>query len=321
MDMGKKNNLSRIAALAIALTAAVGLSGCSLFTPTRDEVPPKTVRTKVTTPVIATKGVLTVALDGSDAPQAMDDGEGGLTGYAVDVSYAIAERLGLRVEFVTDEGPDAVGSDAADIYIGATDDDETEDVAVTGVYLEDAPALFSREEGDGSVLAASDLAGLTVGVQTSSRAQDVLTATGVDIQQKTYGNVNECLSALCSGEVDLVACDATAGAYLSRAFSGVHFAGVLDTPESFGIALRARNTDLEAAIEDALDDLAADGTLEAIHVAWYGGMPVSISDSMVSGIMTSEEREQAEEERRRAEEAAAGDEDSAEDEGAAEEAA
>lgn len=319
MDMGKKNNLSRIAALAIALITAVGLSGCSLFTPTRDEVPPKTVRTKVTTPVIANKGVLTVALDDSDAPQAMEDGEGGLTGYAVDVSYAIAERLGLKVEFVTDEGPDAVGSDAADIYIGATDDDEMDDVAVTGVYLEDAPALFSREQGDGSVLSADDLAGLTVGVQTSSRAQDVLTATGVDVQQKTYGNVNECLSALSSGEVDLVACDATAGAYLSRAFSGVHFAGVLDAPESYGIALRARNTDLAAAIEGALDDLAADGTLEAIHIAWYGGMPVTISNSMVSGIMTSEERKQAEEERRRAEEEA-DDEEAAEDEAAEDEA-
>lgn len=299
MYKGMKIRLARLAALSGAFLAVAGLGGCSLLTPTRAEVPPRTVRTKVTTPVIATKGVLTVAIDASDAPQAMEAADGGLVGYSVDVARAIAQRLGLKVSFVTDEGPDVVGSDAADIYIGATSDDESDDVEVAGSYLENAPALFSASDSISAPVSISDLSGMTVGVQSSSAAQDIIASTDAPVTVETYGNVNECLEALGSGEVDLAACDATAGSYLARAHGGAHFVGALDSATSYGIAVRARNADLSAAVMGALDELEADGTLDAIHTAWYGRMPRSIADSMVSGVLTSEERRAAEEEERR----------------------
>ncbi|MDY2777687.1 MAG: transporter substrate-binding domain-containing protein [Collinsella sp.] len=309
MDKGTMNRFSRIAVCTLACLAALGLGGCSLLTPTRAEVPPKTVRTKITTPVIANKGVLTVALDAADAPQAMNDADGRLVGYSVDVAYAIAERLGLKVEFVTDEGPDSVGkSDSADIYIGATSDDETDDVLVIGTYLENAPSIFARTEGageQGGSLSAADLSGAKIGVQISSAAQDVLVSSGVDAEFKTYGNVNECLEALGSGEVDYVACDATAGAYLARAHAGTSFAASLDTPSSIGIAIKAKRTELIDAIQGALDEISADGTLDAIHRAWYGDMPMSTAEFLLSGIQTSEERELAKREQAAAQEQAA----------------
>ena len=35
---------------------------------------------------------------------------------------------------------------------------------------------------------------------------------------------------------------------------------------------------------DALDEIEADGTLDAIHTAWYGTMPVGIGESLVAGL-------------------------------------
>lgn len=57
---------------------------------------------------LVTPGTLTVALDTSDAPQAMQGADGNLTGYAVDAARALASRMGLKVAFV-----DASSADSA----------------------------------------------------------------------------------------------------------------------------------------------------------------------------------------------------------------
>ncbi len=75
------------------------------------------------------------------------------------------------------------------------------------------------------------------------------------------------------------------------------FAGALDASDGYGIAVRTMNDELLDAVTSAMDEIAADGTLEAIHTAWYGTMPVSIEDALVSGLTTSSERRRAEEEK------------------------
>lgn len=308
----------RLVAGACALLVAVSLGGCSLLTPSRADVPPEETLTKLTTPAIATKGVLTVGIVADDAPQVTTDEDGQLQGYTIDVARALAKNLGLDVTFVTSSDPSSVGSSGEpDIYLGATADDATDDVAVSGDFLEDAPALFARTS-DGAaagLLTTDDLAGKTVAVQMGSSTQDLLTKAGISAEQKTYSNVNECLMALENGEVDYAACDATAGAYIARAYSDVSFAGTFDTATTYGIAVRTINTDLTDAVTEALNDLVNDGTLDAIHTAWYGDLPSSLSDVLVSGVTTSEDREAATKEQ---EEAAADKaEESADEEDAA----
>lgn len=301
MDMGRARRLARLTACSLATAGALGMCGCTLLVPTRAELPPRFVRSRVSTPAIASKGVLVVGIDSSDAPQAMLDADGRMTGYAADIAYALGDRLGLDVEFDTDASPDKVGSSGSvDVYIGADADSDAKGVSVVGAYLESAPALFTKTAaGKPSPVSSSvsDLSDATIGVQASSAAQDLLVAAGIEAEQKTYSNVNECLEALDAGEVDYVACDATAGAYLSRAYGDIVFAGALDASDGYGIAVRTMNDELLDAVTSAMDEIAADGTLEAIHTAWYGTMPVSIEDALVSGLTTSSERRRAEEEK------------------------
>lgn len=311
---GNGHGIKRIAALSCAFAVALSLGGCSLLTPTRAEVQPEQRLTKLTEPAIATKGVLTVGLAANDAPQVMNDSEGQLEGYTVDVARALAKRLGLDVAFITDAEPEEVGgAGAPDVYLGAVSEDATGDVSISGDLLEDAPALFGKVEGAPSTLAAEQLSGATIAVQRDSVSQDVLTKCGILAEQKAYSNVNECFDAVASGEVQYAACDATAGGYLSRVYADVAFVGTLDTVTTYGIAMRTVNTDLVEAVTDALNELAGDGTLDAIHMHWYGSLPMSMSDSMVSGITTSAEREAAEEAERAAEEEAEENEDATEE--------
>ena len=88
-------------------------------TPTIDQIERETVTPTVSDDALVTPGTLTVALDTSDAPQAMQDADGNLTGYAVDAARALACRMGLKVAFVDASSADSALSDKkADIFIG-----------------------------------------------------------------------------------------------------------------------------------------------------------------------------------------------------------
>ena len=97
---------ARLGAGTAAVIAVLGLSGCAFnplstfTTPTIDQIEYETVTPTVSDDALVTPGTLTVALDTSDAPQAMQDADGELTGYAVDAARALASRMGLKVAFV-----------------------------------------------------------------------------------------------------------------------------------------------------------------------------------------------------------------------------
>lgn len=93
---------ARLGAGTAAVIAVLGLSGCAFnplstfTTPTIDQIERETVTPTVSDDALVTPGTLTVALDTSDAPQAMQGADGELTGYAVDAARALASRMGLR---------------------------------------------------------------------------------------------------------------------------------------------------------------------------------------------------------------------------------
>lgn len=286
----RPSSLARLFLLPALAVALLPLAGCSLFTPTRAQVIPDQTLTKLSTPSILTKGVLTVGLDASDAPRAMTDDAGEIVGYEPDVARLIAQRLGLSVKFVNASDPAQAGT-KFDIYLGASQADATNKVKVTGDILENAPAIYGKAtDGSGSGLSTKStvttdtLSSATIAVQTGSSSQEALVRAGISGKQKTYANVNECFDALSKGEVAYVACDGTAGAYLARVYADVDFLGSLASPEVAGVAMSASNAQLEQVVGDVLDQISSDGSLDAVHALWFGDMPVSLSDVLVQGV-------------------------------------
>lgn len=277
----------RRVALVACLTVAVGgLGGCALMTPPLSEAEPQQVDQVVDDSLLVSPGTLTVALDTNDAPQAMVTADGA-EGYEVDVARALAQELGLNLSLVSSVSPeDALGEGEADVFIGATTDDASDSIAVLGSCLENATAIFGGA-GTVSPVSAESLAAATIGVQDSSASQEALSRAGIVSKQETFSNVNECFEALAAGTVDYVACDATAGAYLARAYPGVTFAGTLSAVSAQGIAASSVSSDLMDAVSDAFDDISSNGTLDAIHATWYGSLPFSLSDQLVAGVTVS----------------------------------
>lgn len=288
-----RSSLGRVARCAMgatALTAVLGLSGCAFnpvatfTTPTLAQFEQETVRAAVSDEALVSAGTLTVALDESDAPQAMQASDGTLTGYAVDTARALAARMGLKVSFVSATSADsALGGSKADIFIGDISKAGS-DITNLGTCLYDAPAVFGRaDDGQAQSVSVDKLNSSTLGVQTSSASQEALAKAGITANQKTYSNINECFDALASGEVDYVVCDSTAGGYLSRLDDRIAFVATLETPSTLGVACASSNSTLSKAVSEALSNITADGTLEAVHSIWYGTMPFNLASEPVTG--------------------------------------
>lgn len=291
MVRGSLMHAARLGAGAAAVIAVLGLSGCAFnplstfTTPTIDQIEYKTVTPAVSDDALVTPGTLTVALDTSDAPQAMQGADGELAGYAVDAARALASRMGLKVAFVdASSAGSALGDKKADIFIGEINSTDG-DVSSLGTCLYDAASVFGRTSDGGSLNVSTDtLNTSTLGVQMSSASQEALAKQSITANQKTYPNINECFEALESGEVDYVICDSTAGGYLARLMSEISYVGALEAPSTLGVAGLSSNDELCRAVSDALDGITVDGTLEAVHCVWYGTMPYDLTTKTVSGV-------------------------------------
>ena len=293
MTDGLKGWLQRGAAgLMVAVLACV-LGGCSFGTPPLSEAEEETPEQVVDDALLVQPGTLTVALDTGDLPQVMIDEDGYYVGYTIDVASELADSLGLKLAIVHSVSPqDAIESGEADIYLGATTRNQSDDIRVQGEYLQNATAVFGASDSAPATVTAEDLSRAAVGMQDGSASQEALTRMGITTEN-VYDNVNECFDALAAGEVDYVACDATAGAYLARTYEGVFFAGTIGPSTSYGIAYASSATDLADAVGAALDEISADGTLDAIHVLWYGSLPLNLSSAVLSGVTITEEPEAA----------------------------
>ena len=286
----RRKRASVVVTAAMALACALGLGGCSLFTPSLadGDLSGTVQKTSVESSALISEGTLTVALDTSNAPMGMTGSDGSVTGYEADVARCLAQHFGLSVTFVDATSADnALTNVSADLYIGATSKEGTTKIQVFGDVVEDATAVFGK---DGSTITADTLASSTVAVQAASASEDALSRAGINATEKTYTNVNECFAALESGEVQYVVCDMSAGAYLARAYSDVSFVDTISASTTYGIAVRAKNSELLQKVQQVLNSINSDGTLEAIHTMWFGRTPTSSLDSyMLSGVSIAQD--------------------------------
>lgn len=276
------------AVMAVALVAS--MVGCQAKVESEKPVLTPTVEP----PVIAEAGVLKVGVDLSYPPFGGTANDIA-TGIDVDVAAAIAERLGCQLR-VVDVKPSALSSsldgDTIDIMLGAVPitDAVLADVASAGSYMIDGPAFFTVGAADvGSVdssetatVTLDEVAALRVGAQRESAAFWVLEREHGQGFVTVFDTLKEAFDALEAGDVDVVAGSATVGAYIARDYAGVVYAGQFGQAEPLGVAVAKDAMELEAAVREALDGMAADGVLGTIRRKWVGDLPVLQVEGVVN---------------------------------------
>ena len=211
-------------------------------------------------------GKLTMATNATFPPYEMTTDSGEIEGIDVDTAKAIAEKLGLELQ-VDDMEFDAallsVQQGKADMVMaGVTVTDERK--AVMDFSDSYATGIQSIIVPNGSDIASpDDLAGKKIGTQRGTTGYIYCSDDFGDDAVVAYDSGLTAVQALNNGQVDAVVIDNAPAKEYVAANPGLK---VLDTSyaeEDYAIGL-AKGSALEDAINAALEELKADGTLQSI---------------------------------------------------------
>ena len=206
-------------------------------------------------------GKLTMATNATFPPYEMTTDAGTIEGIDVDTAQAIAEKLGLELQ-IDDMDFDAallsVQQGKADIAMaGITVTDER--MAVMSFSDSYATGIQSVIVPEGSDIASvDDLAGKKIGTQRGT--------TGYLYCSDDFGYDNglTAVQALNNGQVDAVVIDNEPAKAYVESNPGLKILDTSYAEEDYAIGMNKSNTALLEAVNAALEELKADGTLQAI---------------------------------------------------------
>ena len=225
---------------------------------------------------IQTNGKLVVALEGAWQPWSYHDESDTLVGYDVEVSRAIAEKLGVEPEYVESDwdslfaGLDAGRFDIVCNGVEVTDERaKTYDFTTPYGYIHTALAVRKDNE---DIKSFEDLAGKTTANSPASTYMELAESYGATVQG--IDTLEETIQLLTAGRID-----ATLNADVSfYDYLNVHpdadFKLVAQTEDASHVAIPVRKGDDSAslleAINTAIEELRADGTLKALGEKYFG---------------------------------------------------
>ena len=225
---------------------------------------------------IQANGKLVVALEGAWQPWSYHDESDTLVGYDVEVSRAIAEKLGVEPEYVESDwdslfaGLDAGRFDIVCNGVEVTDERaKTYDFTTPYGYIHTALAVRKDNE---DIKRFEDLKGKTTANSLASTYMELAESYGATVQG--IDTLEETIQLLTAGRID-----ATLNADVSfYDYLNVHpdadFKLVAQTEDASHVAIPVRKGDDSAslleAINTAIEELRADGTLKALGEKYFG---------------------------------------------------
>jgi polar amino acid transport system substrate-binding protein len=221
------------------------------------------------------RGVLRVAVDVGFRPFADQDAAGTLSGYDIDLARAVAERLGLRAEFVPigyDALYDALVSGRADMIASALPyaPEQGFRARFSSVYFDVGQMLVVPEGAP--IDGPADLAGRTVGVALGSDADALARRMARDgggfTLRSTYDDPAAALADLGAGRLDAVITDHVAALTAAQGTPGLRIATALSY-EPLVLGLPRAAFQLESEVNRALDELQAAGFLAELSGRWF----------------------------------------------------
>ena len=211
-------------------------------------------------------GKLTMATNATFPPYEMTTDSGEIEGIDVDTAKAIAEKLGLELQ-VDDMEFDAallsVQQGKADLVMaGVTVTDERKAVMdFSDSYATGIQSIIVPNDSD--IASPDDLAGKKIGTQRGTTGYIYCSDDFGEDAVVAYDSGLTAVQALNNGQVDAVVIDNAPATEYVAANPGLK---VLDTSyaeEDYAIGM-AKGSALEDAVNKALEELKADGTLQAI---------------------------------------------------------
>jgi ABC-type amino acid transport substrate-binding protein len=222
---------------------------------------------------------LTIGTSGTFRPITYSEG-GELTGFDIAVGTEVADRIGMKAEFVEGQlaglipGLDSGQFDA--LMSGLTQTEaRLESVSFSVAYHAEGTIAVVATGSD--ITDVTDLSGLRVGAISGSGSEGDVEEIGGYESYVGYPGTPEGIADLIAGRIDVFATGRVAAqAYISTAGDGdqIELAGETYHLLPVGIALpKEGSEELMEEIDGALEEMTSDGTLADLQEEWLGFVP------------------------------------------------
>ena len=260
------------ASAALIMAASVAACGPNAATPSEENNASNggVTTSKVTArslDEIKKSGVLKVAVFSDKAPFGYIDKDGKNAGYDIVFAERFAKDLGVKVKYTSVDPAarvDVLTSNKVDITLANfTVTDERKNVMdFSDSYATGIQSIIVPEGSD--ITSPDDLAGKKIGTQRGTTGYIYCSDDFGDDAVVAYDDGLTAVQALNNGQVDAVVIDNAPAKEFVAANPGLVLLDTSYAEEDYAIGMAKGNTALEDAVNAALEELKADGTLQSI---------------------------------------------------------
>lgn len=243
--------------LVLALTVAM-FCGCSGDTSTESAAQGSSSTVK--------SGVLTMATNAYFPPYEYYEGSE-IVGIDAEIAAAVANKLGLTLEIQDMEFDSiitAVQTGKADMGLAGmtVTDERLQMINFTNTYATGVQVVIVAEDSD--IKSIDDLAGKKIGVQLATTG-DIYACDDFGTENvEEYNKGNDAVLALTQGKIDAVIIDNEPAKNYVAANEGLKILDTEYVTEDYAACINKENTELLDQVNKALEELTADGTIQAI---------------------------------------------------------
>lgn len=224
-----------------------------------------------TFPEIKQSGKILIGTEGAFPPFNFFDDQNNLKGFDIDIGNAIAGQLGLEPEWKThawDTMLIALNQGRFDFVIAShtITEERAKAVDFTKPYYCTGNVIVSKPGGPQT---PEELKGKVIGAQLGTTFEEFAKQFGPK-QLKTYQTNPDAVQDLMLGRIDAWITDQfTAIEAIQSRDLNLQISGLLNK-EEIGMAVAKGNSLLLAALNQALDEIQANGVYEQISMKWFG---------------------------------------------------
>ena len=264
----------QVALSAAVIAAMLGMSGCSKEEPAQAQTQAPSASQDLLDQIRA-KGEIVIATEGTWSPWTFHDKEGKLTGYDIEVGRLIAQKLGVKPQFVEGKWDGLLAGISAgryDIMINGVDmtPERQKAYRFTDPYAYNRTVVMVSAQND-SIKSMQDLKGKVTANTISSTYAEIAEKYGAKVDG--VDDLNQTFELLLSGRID-----ATLNAevvyydYMKvHPQAAIKIAAIDEQVTSVGIPLKKEGTEkLQIELNKILSDLRNSGELTKLSNQFFG---------------------------------------------------
>jgi len=226
---------------------------------------------------ILNKGSLILGLDDSFPPMGFRNENNEIVGFDIDVAKEVSKRLGVELVLQpiswTAKEQELNSYNIDCIWNGMSINEERKKaMSLSLPYLENNMSFVVKS--DSNINGLNDLKGKTIGVQSGSTAEEILTESEVYTEIKEVISYTENITAFMDMEINQIDCvfldNVVANYYITSNNKQYKILSEGLQDEEYAIGFRKQDEELCNRINEILLEMKEDGTLGSISAKWFG---------------------------------------------------